>query len=373
MNSSGKKLNILYVVYWGATEPLGQSLVLPAVKELADLGTQLTLVTFEKPKDLLRHAELEELQASLEERGINWLGLRYHKRPKLPATVFDIVQGCARSLIASLRRRPDIIHARTFIGGLIGLALATVLRAKLIYHNEGFYPDEQVDAGIWHQSSRQYKVAKALEGLLYSRADAVIALSHKAKTVIENFPRVHREGTPIAVVPSCVDLERFNQTRSAKIDPGNTFRLVYVGSVGGRYDFERVVRFAFIVSQHRSVQLSVLTQSDKRVVSNILDRSGLPSAAWTVDQVPHRQMPAELAEQNAGVHFLPQGLADFGGSPTKIGEYWAAGLPAVVTPDLGDTDDIILREKVGVVVRGHSDEDYRLAAIELFNLMEDPE
>src|SRR5438552_1659254 len=140
---------VLYIVYWGAAEPLGQSLVLPAVRRLAEMGVDLTLVTFEKPQDLARREEIAHIRGALNQRGVRWVPLRYHKRPKVPATAFDFVQGCVRSIASHLGARPDIIHARTFVGGLMGLALTPVLRAKLIYHNEGFYPDEQVDGGVW--------------------------------------------------------------------------------------------------------------------------------------------------------------------------------------------------------------------------------
>jgi len=141
-------MRVLYVVYWGAAEPLGQSLVLPAVMKLADLGAELTLVTFDKPDDLALGEEMARIRASLDKRGVRWIPLRYHKRPKVPATAFDVFNGAARSIIARLKVRPDVIHARTFIGGMIGMAIAPILRSKLIYHNEGFYPDEQVDAGV---------------------------------------------------------------------------------------------------------------------------------------------------------------------------------------------------------------------------------
>src|SRR5215510_13687054 len=113
---------VLYLVYWGAAEPLGQSLVLPAVKRLARLGVDLSLVTFEKPQDLERKPLIGGIRDSLDELGVRWIPLRYHKRPKVPATAFDLVQGCARSIATLLRMSPDIIHARTFIGGLMGLA-----------------------------------------------------------------------------------------------------------------------------------------------------------------------------------------------------------------------------------------------------------
>src|ERR1051325_5804021 len=74
------KPRVLYVVYWGAAEPLGQSLVLPAVKRLAGLGAELTLVTFEKPADLDRKEEMARIKNSLDGHGIEWMPLRYHKR-----------------------------------------------------------------------------------------------------------------------------------------------------------------------------------------------------------------------------------------------------------------------------------------------------
>src|SRR2546422_4483794 len=85
---------VLYIVYWGAGDPLGQSLVLPAVKKLAALGADLTLVTFEKPGDLACHEAMMKIRASLDQHGVRWVPLRYHKRPKVPATAFDFFQGC---------------------------------------------------------------------------------------------------------------------------------------------------------------------------------------------------------------------------------------------------------------------------------------
>jgi glycosyltransferase involved in cell wall biosynthesis len=84
-------------------------------------------------------------------------------------------------------------------------------------------------------------------------------------------------------------------------------------------------------------------------------------------------MPEQLAQQHAGLFFLTQGLSEHGCSPTKIGEYWAMGLPVITTPNVSDTDDIIGRLRVGVIVREHSDNEYRRAGEELRSLLNDPE
>jgi glycosyltransferase involved in cell wall biosynthesis len=267
--------------------------------------------------------------------------------------------------------RPDVIHSRTFVGGLMGLALASVLRSKLVYHNEGFYPDEQVDAGVWKLDSVPHRIAKFLERQLYSRADAVITLSNKARSVIEALPAVQSNKTPVIVVPSCVDMNHFRNP-GAPHRPDDPLRLVYVGSVGGRYSLEGIGAFSAVLAREvGSVRLRVLTKSNPELAASMLKASGLACDAWSVDSVPYQSIPETLSHQHVGMHFLPRGLSEHGGSPTKIGEYWAMGLPVVTTPNVSDTDEIIRRERVGVIVEGHSDEAYRRAAGELRSLLED--
>jgi glycosyltransferase involved in cell wall biosynthesis len=66
---------------------------------------------------------------------------------------------------------------------------------------------------------------------------------------------------------------------------------------------------------------------------------------------------------------LTRGLSEHGCSPTKIGEYWACGLPVVTTGNVGDVDSVVRRERVGVVVEEHSTEAYARAANELLALL----
>lgn len=365
---------VLYIVYWGLLEPLGESLVLPAVKKLSRLGADLTLVTFEKPGDLARFDEIERMRRTLTEDGIEWLPLRYHKNPKIPATVFDIVHAAARGLQKRLTKRFEIVHARTFVGGLIGLLVAPLIGAKFVYHNEGFYPDEQVDGGVWAKDSRPHRIAKRLENLMYSRADAVIALSHRAKAIIENLPEVARKKTPVISVPSCVDLEKFSPPKTNSKSAAEGVKFVYIGSVGNRYILDKIGAFvAAARAIDRDVILQIYSKADVNVITRMLGESGLPRAAWALEAVPYQKMPARLAGHQAGLFFLTEGLSEHGCSPTKIGEYWAAGLPVVTTPNVSDTDEIIRRERVGIIIQGHDEKAYQIAYGELKELLKDAE
>lgn len=369
---AARPIRVLYVVYWGAAEPLGQSLVVPALLKLATMGAELTVVTFEKPTDLARRDEMARIRSSFQRARVQWIPLQYHKRPKVPATAYDILHGSLRGVLSRLRHRPDVVHARTFIGGVIGLALAPLLGAKLIYHNEGFYPDEQVDGGVWLRGSKPHRVAKRLERAMYERADGIITLSHRAERVVRELPPVAARGTPTTLVPSCVDLDRFRRDPSPKDAAREVLRLVYIGSIGGRYIFDRVARF--VAAAHRELgdlRLRVLTGTEPAAVETMLREGGVPEGAWSIACVPHESMPGELAEQHTGIFFLARGISEHGCSPTKIGEYWAMGLPVVTTPNVSDTDDIIARHRVGVIVADHTEAEYRRAARELRLLLED--
>jgi glycosyltransferase involved in cell wall biosynthesis len=84
-------------------------------------------------------------------------------------------------------------------------------------------------------------------------------------------------------------------------------------------------------------------------------------------------MPARLAGASAGLFFLARGSSELGCSPTKIGEYWATGLPVVTTPGVSDTDELIGRFRCGVIVADHTEPAYQRAGAELRALLSDPD
>lgn len=372
MNPNRPSRRILYLVYWGALEPLGQSLVVPAVRLLAAKGASVTLVSFEKEADTRNRSSVARLRADLRSAGVAWEPLRYHKTPKWPATLYDAFLALMKSLRLRAGGRFDIVHARTFVSGPAGFVIARLLGARFVYHNEGFYPDEQVDGGVWQRGSFVHRLARGIEDFLYRRADGVVVLSDRAREDV-----VLRLGAraipPMIVVPSAVDLAAFQpgDDRPAASGP---LSLVYLGSVGLRYRLDDAGRFVAAMRRLRpGSTLTVVSRADPGLVESMLSGAGLPREAWTLKELPHADVPAELRKHDAGLFFLTEGLSEHGCSPTKIGEYWACGLPIVTTPNVSDTDVIVKRQGVGVVVESRDDAARDRAATALLALVGDRE
>ena len=66
-----KNARVLYISYNGMLDPLGQSQVIPYLKELNQRGVEFTLLSFERPEALAKHdTEIERMRSDLAARGL---------------------------------------------------------------------------------------------------------------------------------------------------------------------------------------------------------------------------------------------------------------------------------------------------------------
>jgi glycosyltransferase involved in cell wall biosynthesis len=72
-----------------------------------------------------------------------------------------------------------------------------------------------------------------------------------------------------------------------------------------------------------------------------------------------------------GLSFRNPTFSQIAASPTKIPEYLAAGIPVVSNAGIGDTDRVLLDDRVGIVVRDFNRDAYDQAVSELLELLED--
>ena len=63
----------------------------------------------------------------------------------------------------------------------------------------------------------------------------------------------------------------------------------------------------------------------------------------------HSEIPKYLSLGDFGINPQVPVPSKLYGSPIKNGEYWAMGLPVVISPNISDDSDIILQNEIGVV------------------------
>ena len=117
--------------------------------------------------------------------------------------------------------------------------------------------------------------------------------------------------------------------------------------------------------------LQVWTQGDASVIVRELQAQGVPSEVYAVGFAAQRDVPRLIQAADAGLSFIRHGPSTRSRSPTKVGEYLAAGLPVVSTAGIGDCDKILNGTGLGLIVRSHDHAEYCRAAEALTRLLND--
>lgn len=363
----------LYLCYFGLLEPLVQTQVLPYLREIKKIpGVRVSILTFEPNFSEKWTAEqIETEKAKLAAEQISWHVLPYHKSPSVPATVYDIFCGArlARKLIKT--ENVDILHARAHIPAIMGALARKFTRRKpqLIFDIRGFMPEEYTDAGTWKTGGAIYKVFKCVETWLMKKADAFVVLTEAAREIL--FPEsgkngFDKQGRPVEVIPCCIGRERFAAAENLSRDEircelNLTGRevAVHTGSLGGLYLTEQIADLLRVYKeQNPSVFALILTQSDPNLIVPLLRERGFTDKDFFAGRVSPGEVPKYLKASDLAVSFVKIGYATASRSPTKIPEYLACGLPVISNRGVGDADEQINSEKVGIIIDDLTAEGY---------------
>lgn len=369
----------LYLCYFGLREPLVQTQVIPYLRELAANGVGMSLLTFEPEMKTRWTADsIAAWRQRLRDAGIEWHMLPYHKRPSLPATLYDIIRGGWRAAAIARRENVAVLHGRSHVGAAIGALARWLSGGKLIFDIRGFLADEYADSGNWNVTGPSYRLTKLAERWLYRSADGFVVLTEKAREIVSS---AGAAGRPIEVIPCCVDWERFSAAGAMDRDAlreemGLTGRtvIVYAGALGGYYLIDETAElFAAARNDDPQVFALVLTQGSPAAMTSALASLGFSSSDSRVTQVGPDDVPRYLRAADIAVALVRPSYARQSMSPTKFAEYLAAGLPVIATAGIGDLDVHIEEGRVGVLLQRLDRDAYRQALQAIKELRRDPE
>jgi glycosyltransferase involved in cell wall biosynthesis len=359
----------VYVTYWSLNDPLCVSQTLPVVRALVADGYRVALVTFEQ-EPWAHAAHRPESRRSLAGEGIAWIPLNYHKRPRLAATLYDILNGSMACCIARLRHGVRLFHGRGTVAATIAHLAARLTGSRFLNDADGPLADEYADAGVWLSGSVAHRLTRRIETHLLRRADAIAVLTTRRRDEVRALAA--QEAT---VLPCAVDTAHFRfrdeEGRAHRVALGLTDPvLVYAGKAGGWYLTDVMLDFAAAARREfGGGSLLVLTHDEPRRFSHGAAARGLHCI---VKKATREEMPGLLCAGHAGLSFVLPAPSKAAASPVKNGEYLACGLPVVTTAGIGDYSDLVSRRAVGVVVDRLDSAGLARACGLLRTLLEDP-
>lgn len=373
-------MKVLFLSYNGLLEPILPSQAVPYLKGLAGEGHEFVLLTYEKKKDIKRAGRegVETLKESLKKDGIEWRYLKYHKMPPLLSTLFDLFAGFFYALYIIKYRRIKLVHVRGITPGIIMIWLARLVRVKMLFDMRGLLAEEYVGGGMWREGSITYRLVKHAEKRMLMIADAVTVLTKKHHDFNISLGYIADRRIPMEVVPCCVDMAKFNYEKPGSADLrrrlGLEGRLVlmYPGKLGTFYLIDEMLRFFKYMSQRiPEAGFFVVTNDDPGIFTAKAARLGADMGRIVIqEKVLYDRMPDYVSIADAGIFFINP-YKKIGSSPIKMGEFLASGIPVVINPGIGDTEELVRENRVGVIVEKFELSCYEKAVQELLDLMKE--
>jgi glycosyltransferase involved in cell wall biosynthesis len=374
---------VLFISYNGMLDPLGQSQVIPYLRELSRAeGVRFTLLSFEREGAYTAEGQTRcaELEATLAADGIEWHRLRYHQRPSLPATAYDVWAGTryARALVR--RNGIELVHARSHIPATIALRLKKETGVRMIFDVRGLLAEEYADAGHWRAGNFKYRLTKGMERRCFAASDGVVTLTERIWEIIKDWEGLRGRAVAHEVIPCCADLERFRfdaaarNARRTELGIADSFVLVYSGSIGGWYLNEDMADFfATLAGARDDAHFLWLTPSAHEQITALMRARGIAERRYTIRAVESKEVASYLSASDAGIAFIKPCFSKLASSPTKTAEYLACGLPLVLNAGVGDSDLLITRERVGALVRYFNVHEYTRANQTVAAMLEERE
>jgi glycosyltransferase involved in cell wall biosynthesis len=174
------------------------------------------------------------------------------------------------------------------------------------------------------------------------------------------------------------DLFQFDLTarRARRVELGVEDRtvMVYSGSVGGWYTTDEMAAFFVALKRRRPDAFFLwLTTGSSKLVEGAMKKAGVLPNDYAVHNAESRDVPAYLSASDIGIGFYRPGISRIGTSPVKVSEYLSCGLPVVINAGIGDSDQMVAREKIGALVGGFNQDEYDQAAARIVTFLDQPD
>lgn len=368
--------NILILTHWSFKDALVQTYTLPYVEQIRKalpLQYSITVVTAEQERLALQKDEAEQINRVWKAKNMYLVAQPYKKFGfrKIIAAGRELIQ-----LVQLIKReRIGVIHAFCTPAGSFGYMLSKLTDARLVIDSYEPHAEAMVENKTWKPNGVAYQILHRLEGLQTKRAESLIATSKGMKQYAKTQFGV--DVKEFYVKPACVDLEKFSP-RQKDAERLKALKLhekivcVYAGKLGGIYLHGEVFDLIKCYYEHwgERFRFLMLTNASEAEIDVEVTRIGIPKHVVIARFVLHEEVPAYLS------------LGDFALNPVKPvptkryctsikdGEYWAMGLPVVITKNISDDSGIIEEEGIGYVLKSLTQSEYKNAVQRIAELLQ---
>lgn len=358
--------NILVLTYWSLNDALIQTYTLPYVKIIAKnipAENMVFLLTLEKSNK----------EFFFNENKIQNIPIQYY--PFGIKALFMWIKILIKLTVLIKRKNIKTIHAWCTPAGMMGYILSLITGRDLIIDSYEPHAEAMVENGTWKKNSLVFKLLLKFEKLQTKRAKYLIATTNGMIDYAKE-KYLHSKQN-FFIKPACVNLELFskknikNKTLIEKYNLKNKLICVYAGKFGGIYLEKEVFDFLKVAEDYwgdKFIAIILSSQSESEI-ELLRTQSGLKKETILHEFVKHSEIADYIGLGDFGITPVKSVPTKRYCTPIKNGEYWALGLPIVITKNISDDSNIIQEHNIGSVIEKLDANSYRKSIMEIDNLI----
>jgi glycosyltransferase involved in cell wall biosynthesis len=338
-------MNILFLAYWGLNDGLTSSTVMPHIRMLSDSNkvSKIILCTIER-NTMMTETKLSEKLVHVPWNSSDSLRAKFNDLTEFPEKLVSLIR----------KHNVTFMFCRGTPAGAIGYLVHR--KTNIAFAVESFEPhaDYMRESGVWRRWGVRYILQKYLEKKQLKAARFIMPVSRQ---YYDHLAAGKVEANKLFMMPCAVDLDLFAFNMEHRQAVRNRLGVkddailgIYVGKFGGMYyDAEAYHIFSLAKKSISAFRLLILSPDLPASIEANLVRAGYLRGEYHIKHIPYSQVPAYLSAADFAFATYKPGYFKRYLSPVKIGEYWAAGLPVLLTDGVGDDHSIIRALNIGSV------------------------
>lgn len=367
--------NILVLTHWSYKDALIQTYTLPYLEMIRNIlpkENKIILVTSEQEHLALTTEEIKKINESWKEKNMAFFPLPYERFGwrKMIDTALHVRQ------LARLTKKEKIkvLHSFCTPAGGIAVLVNKLTGLPIIADSYEPHAEVMVENGTWKKNSLSFKILQRLEKALTKKAVQFIGTTSAMKEYAQS--RFHTDINHLFVKPACVNFSEFSPGEKdvelvKKYGLENKIVAVYAGKLGGIYLKEELFDFIKTCNEFwgDGFRFFMITNASNDEIGEQIKRTGLPREVVISKFCFHHEVSKHLSLGDFGINPVKPGPTRRYCTSIKDGEYWAKGLPVVITKNISDDSDIISQNEIGVVLDELDNENYKKAVCKIDNML----
>ena len=259
--------------------------------------------------------------------------------------------------------------------GALGYILSKTTGKNLIIDSYEPHAESMVENGTWSKDSLKFKLLYWFERKQSNHAKTIIGLTEKTPEYALNkyqaqFKNYFTKPALVELNSIQFEISKYKQLRASQ-NLENKIVGVYAGKLGGIYLKEEFFDFLKVADDFWGNRLHFyfLTDTNESIINNYISNKKINSCSVITKFVSHKEVNNYLQIADFALNFVNPIPSKRYCTSIKDGEYWAMGLPVVITKNISDDSDIIKTNKIGSVIERLENEGYKNSILEINNLL----